>query len=300
MRPSGRSRSPTPPAATSSPAPGRAADRRRPPVLVAALESQSDPNTMNAALAGLRRVDAAPKGPEGPATCPAARPPRRAVARADAQRAGRAVDRRHAPPSPAPTSTTALVHWEAVYTESFPDRPAARPTPRLAENNYTLPQLVSDVVRPAWSQAGLARAGQAVLDAGQLPGLPQVRRRGRRPRPRPDDPLQPLPPRGDPRESIVDRRRRSSPTSTSRMTIATADGQVYNGMPAGGDDQHPRPPALRRHQGDDPQGRHRRAGRVHNLRHARRPLDPLSLQEIADLLALFEAQPKVEAPKPGQ
>ncbi len=81
------------------------------------------------------------------------------------------------------------------------------------------------------------------------------------------------------------------------ITIATTTGQIYNGMPAGGDDQTL---ILLLSDGSkinipkadiDEQAESKISVMPAGL------IDTLSLQEIADILALFEAQPRVEVPK---
>ncbi len=259
------------------------------PVLVAALDSR-DPNTLGAVLNALGKIEAKPEGPEG----------LRNLIR---------MARRLGPPvlpalnglasrwtgMPAPGREVgfdrALKLWEDLYAERYPTGPPLADAGALAEHHYTLPQLVDDVVKSGRWKDGSPERGQAVLKrakcldchkfgdagAGLGPDLTTVSSRFR-----PEEVL----------ESIVEPSKVISDQYKS-VTIATADGQILNGMPAGGD---AKTLVLLLSDGtkvnipkDDIEAQKASDVSVMPAGLA----DTLSVQEMADLLALFEAQPKV-------
>jgi putative membrane-bound dehydrogenase-like protein len=259
------------------------------PLLAAGLESR-DATTRDAALRALGRLEAVPDGPE----------PLRALLR---------MARRVGPPSgrslnalaarwtgttaPAGDFETALAAWERLYAERHPGGPALAEAGE-AKRSYTLAQLDELVVRSGRYRRGRPDRGLAVLTrakcldchklgdqgAGLGPDLTTVSSRFR--------PLDLI-------ESIVAPSKVIS-DQYKPVTIATADGRVLNGMPAGGDAQN-----LLLLLSDGTKVTLPRADIDEQKESALSVmpeglLDGLSPAEIADLVALFEAQPRVAAP----
>jgi len=264
-------------------------------VLADALATR-DPNTVNAVLGALAKIDRAPDGPDG----------LRNLIRA-ARRFGAAVDPVLASlgsrwtGTPAPTGldhAALLAHFEAAYAAKFPNGPALVDDSAEGERNYTLEQLAAEVLRPNVQRRAAPRRGKLVLtkarcldchkfgDEGQGlgPDLTTVSSRFK-----PADIL----------ESIVHPSKVISDQYLS-VTVAMADGRVLNGMPAGGDDANlvlllsdgtkvtlPKADVEEQQKSSVsvmPEGL----------------LNLLTPQEIADMLALFDAQPRVEVPPAGQ
>ena len=261
------------------------------PVLVAALEAR-DPNTTSLVLNALGNVDRAPEGPEGlrnlvrlaQRTGPAILP---SLNRLAAKWTGVAA--------PRGDFAAALARWEAVYAERFPKGPALYEAEPSGQNAYTLAQLAADVLQSGLVKKGSPERGKLVIakakcldchklgDQGQGlgPDLTTVSSRFR-----PHEIL----------ESIVEPSKVIS-DQYQPVSVATADGKVYNGMPVAGD---PATLVLLLSDGTkvtipkadvDAQKPSKTSVMPEGL------LDALSLQEIADLLALFEAQPRVEVPQ---
>ncbi len=266
------------------------------PVFLSALKSSKDTNTLNAAFTGLANLETIPRDAET----------LRLVLRASRQAGPPSLRRLNAlaskitgvkPPKPRTSFDDSLIYWERQYAQTFPNAPALT-APEVAEHHYTLPQLVSDVVRSGLVSKGSPDRGRRVLDrakclnchkmgdqgAGLGPDLTTLSSRFR-----PEEVLESL---IDPSKVISDQYK--------PVTIATSTGQIYNGMPAGGDDNTL---ILLLSDGSkvnipkadiDEQAESKISVMPAGL------IDTLSLQEIADMLALFEAQPKVEAPKDGR
>lgn len=265
------------------------------PLLVAALESR-DPNTTSTVLSGLRKVKAVPQGPEG----------LRNLIRL-ARRTGPSLEdafndlaaRWTGTPRPGTDLgfAEALRLWEKVYAETYPAGPPLAEAATTGQNAYTLPQLMGEVVQAGLVRRGSPERGRLVLarakcldchklgDQGQGlgPDLTTVSSRFR--------PAEIL-------ESIVEPSKVISDQYKSRM-VATVDGKVFNGMPAGGDD---RALVLLLSDGTkatiptadiDEQAESKVSVMPDGM------LNGLTLQEIADMLALFEAQPRVEVPVPA-
>ncbi len=200
------------------------------------------------------------------------------------------------PPKPDNDVSTALSLWEKVYAERFPKGPALIDDTVQAGQQYTRPQLVSEVIGTGLLKQGSPERGRLILQrarcldchkfgdlgAGLGPDLTTVSSRFR-----PDEILESI---LEPSKVISDQYK--------PLTVATRDGQVFNGMPAGGDD---RTLVLLLSDGSkvnipkadiDEQAESKTSVMPAGL------LNGLNLREIADLLALFEAQPRVESPKP--
>ena len=186
-----------------------------------------------------------------------------------------------------------LAHWEKVYAEKFPNGPS------LLENlegqrTYTLAQLDAELIRSGLLKNGSPAHGKLALkkahcldchkfgDEGQGlgPDLTTVNSRFR--------PIEIL-------ESIVDPSKVISDQYKS-IVVSTADGKIYNGMAAGNDAKNlvlllADASKVTIPKADiDEQKESKVSVMPEGL------LAPLNLQEIADLIALFEAAPRVEQP----
>ncbi|HEX8198843.1 MAG TPA: HEAT repeat domain-containing protein, partial [Isosphaeraceae bacterium] len=262
------------------------------PQLIAALES-TDRNTTGAVVAALRRLKAAPEGPEGLRNL--IRLARRiGPSMKDALNDLASRWTGAAPPSPGGDFAAALKSWEQVYARTYPAGPPLAEAAPTREVAYTLPQLVAQVLETGLARRGSAERGRMVIarakcldchklgDTGQGLG-PDLTTVASRFQPR------------DILESIVEPSKVISDQYKPVM-VATADGQVYNGMPAGGDDRQfvlllsDGTKATIAKADVEEQAESKVSVMPEGL------LNGLSLQEIADLLALFEAQPRVEAP----
>jgi putative heme-binding domain-containing protein len=266
------------------------------PILLGALASR-DGNTVNAAVNALKAIDAKPAGPE----------PLRALILMARRVGPRSTGNLNAlaskwtgAPGPARGADfeRTLQHWQDEYLRRFPDGPALAESAGVAEHRYTLDQLVSGVVRSGMIAKASPERGRRVLDrakcldchkfgdqgAGLGPDLTTVSSRFR-----PEEVL----------ESIVEPSKVIS-DQYKPVTVATAEGQVFNGMPAGGDDNtlvlllsdgtKVNIPKADIDATKDSDVSVMPAGLA----------DALSLAEVADLLALFESQPKVEVPADGK
>ncbi|HEU5118887.1 MAG TPA: c-type cytochrome, partial [Isosphaeraceae bacterium] len=255
--------------------------------------SSSDANTRNAALSALAGLDSVPKQADTlrlilKASRQTGPPSQKWLNTLGSKLTG------VQPPKPGTSFDDSLTYWQRQYAQSFPEAPPLS-APEVAEHHYTLPQLVSDVVTSGLVQKGSPAQGRQVLDrakclnchkfgdqgAGLGPDLTTLSSRFP-----PDAVLESI---LEPSKVISDQYK--------PVTIATSTGQVYNGMPAGGDVNTlilllsdgskvniPRADI-------DEQAESRISVMPAGL------IDSLSLQEIADMLALFEAQPRVEVPK---
>jgi putative heme-binding domain-containing protein len=262
------------------------------PLLVAALES-SDRNTTGAVVGALRRLKAAPEGPEGLRNlirlARRVGPPMRDALTDLATRWTGSP-----PPTPGADFAATLGQWEKVYAEMYPTGPPLAEAATTRQDAYTLPQLVAQVVQAGLVKRGSPERGLLVVAKAKCLDCHKLGDRGQGLGPdlttvasrfQPQDIL----------ESIVEPSKVISDQYKSVM-VATVDGQVYNGMPAGGDD---RQLVLLLSDGTkatipkadiDEQAESKVSVMPAGL------LNGLTLQEIADLLALFEAQPRVEAP----
>ncbi|QEH36414.1 hypothetical protein OJF2_49780 [Aquisphaera giovannonii] len=261
------------------------------PILASALASTDD-NTTNLAMNALRKIKEVPEGPEALANLIGL------ARRGGASR--RAIDElasRWTGITPPPASTTteaALAAWEEAYRKKFPAGP--RPGGEAADaKSYDLGHLVSHVLEaPVMQSASPERGRQVILKsrcldchklgdqgAGLGPDLTTVSSRFR-----PSEIL----------ESIVLPSKVVS-DQYKTLAVATEDGKVYNGMPVASDganlvlllsdgakvtipkseieDQKASPKSVM------PEGL----------------LNPLSYQDIADMLALFKSMPAPATPE---
>jgi putative heme-binding domain-containing protein len=190
-----------------------------------------------------------------------------------------------------------LRFWDGAYKQLFPQGPslAEEATPARA---YTLADLKREVLDAGLVTKGSPERGQAIArqakcltchklgaeGAGLGPDLTTVWSRFR-----PEEILEAI---VEPSKVISDQYK--------PITIATTDGQILNGMPAGGDDQtvllllSDGSKVTVRKVDIDEQTESKTSVMPAGL------IDPLSAQEIADLLAVFAAQPKVEVPTPAR
>ena len=259
------------------------------PTLASALESR-DINTTSVVLAALRRLDAKPEGPDAPRAL--IRLARRLGPSTRADLDAIASRWLGVPASPESDWNAALSHWEASYAKAFPDALSTADTAPVA-HAYTLEELVAGALKPERRASASADRGRVVLakarclechkygDQGQGLGPELTTLSSRFP---PADILESI---ALPSKVISDQYKST--------TIATTDGKVYNGMPAGGDAQtlvlllsDGTKASIPRAEIDE-----QRESKVSvmpgNL------LDPFSMQDVADLIALFESAPRVEA-----
>ena len=264
------------------------------PLLIAALDAD-DPDLAAAAARILDRLDARPDGPG----------PLRNLIRASRRGGGSNAEilsklaRKWYGIEPADGASPGdtIARLEASYRERFPSGPPLEAVAEVEDHDYTLAQLMAAVIRPGLVAKGSPERGRAVLTkarcldchklgaegSGLGPDLTTLSSRFR-----PEDIL----------ESIVAPSNVISDQYQS-VTVATNDGQVYNGMPAGGDDA-----TLILLLSDGTQVNIPKAdideqaiSKVSVMPAGL--IDALSPEEIADVLALFEAQPRVETPAPG-
>jgi putative heme-binding domain-containing protein len=263
------------------------------PIFIGALAS-NDPNTANLMTGALLRLKTRPQGPEGMANLirltrrlgPTSRPVLDELA---ARWTG-------SPRPPASSNfATAVSLWEDIYRKCFPTAPAPSGGDARGAQSYELGQLIENVLQGHVRQASSAKRGEQVIakarcldchkfgakGTGLGPDLTTVNSRFR--------PAEIL-------ESIVLPSKVVSDQYRS-ATVATQDGKLYSGMPIVSDgpnlvlllsdgtkmtiskaeieEQKPSTTSVM------PEGL----------------LNPLSYQEIADLLALFDSMPRVEAPE---
>lgn len=263
------------------------------PTLAASLESR-DVNTTGVVLAALRRLDAKPEGPDAPRAL--IRLAKRVGPSSRADLDAIAARWLGVPASADRDWAAALSHWESSYAKAFPDAPPLADAAPAA-HAYTLDELVAGALKPELRASASAERGRAILtkarclechkygDEGQGlgPELTTVSSRFK-----PADILESI---ALPSKVISDQYK--------SITVATTDGKVYNGMPAGGDAKSltlllsdGSKASIPRAEIDE-QKESKVSVMPGNL------LDPFSLRDVADLIALFESAPKVEvAPKP--
>lgn len=257
------------------------------PLLVAALDSR-DLNTTNIVLKALRSLKAAPDGPVGPRNL--IRLARRSgpTMKDDLNTLASAWFGKLETPPPAEFDG-ALAFWSDLYSKRFPNAPSL--SEDSAANNYTFDALLRDVIQSGLYRKGSAERGKRIIEqakcldchkfgdqgSGLGPDLTTVSSRFR-----PHEILESM---LEPSKVISDQYR--------SVTIATTDGKVLNGMPAGGD---AKTLVLLLADGTkmnlpkdtiDEQKESKVSVMPDGL------VNNLTLQEIADLLALFDAQPKV-------
>jgi putative heme-binding domain-containing protein len=261
------------------------------PIFAAALDAR-DENTLRLLLRALQRIGEAPEGPEAPAAlirlarraAPGLQAPIRQVA---GRWLGRPQDEDKA------SFESEIAFWDRAYKAKYPDGPATVDETTTAKAR-DLPDLIRNVLQAEVMKTASPERGAAVLakvrcldchkfgDKGQGlgPDLSTVNSR-----------FQPA----DILESIVLPSKVIS-DQYKPITVAIEDGRVLSGMPIVADgpnlvllisdgskitipkdeieEQKPSPISVM------PEGL----------------LDPLSYQEIADLIALFESVPRVAAP----
>ncbi len=261
------------------------------PILASALDSR-DANTLRLALHAVARVDAVPDGPEAPAALiRLARRGDPALQMAIRQIARRWIGR----PSKGDSASfdTEIAFWDRAYREKFPNGPATTET-AAAPVARDLADLVKNVLQADVMKTASADRGKTVLakircldchkfgDQGQGlgPDLTTVNSR-----------FQPV----DILESIVAPSKVIS-DQYKPIIVATDDGRVVGGMPVVADG-----PTLVLLLSDGskvsiPKDEiaEQKASAVSVMPEGL--LDPLSYQEIADMLALFESVPRVAAP----
>jgi putative heme-binding domain-containing protein len=259
------------------------------PLLVSSLESR-DPNTTSQVVSALERLEAKPSGPD--AVCNLLRL---------ARRTGPAVEKPLATLMcrwmPDPMRSVPAFHefgqhlsfWEGVYRKAYPEGPSLD-DPSGGRNSYTLAQLLTGVLQSPARKNASADRGRLVIarvrcldchklgDQGQALG-PDLTTVSSRFRP------------GEILESIAEPSRVISDQYKS-LSVATTDGKVYNGMPAGQDDKNL---VLLLSDGTKvtiPKAdiEEQKESKVSVMPEGL--IDGLSYQEIADLLALFESQGK--------
>ncbi len=256
------------------------------PALVSALESR-DPNTTSRVLSALEKLEARPRGPD--AACNLLRL---------ARRTGPAIEKSLAILMarwlPDPMRTVPAFHefgqhlafWEGVYARAYPDGPPID-DPSGGRNAYSLPQLLAGVLQSPARKNASADRGEIVIarvrcldchklgDRGQALG-PDLTTVSSRFRP------------GEILESIVEPSK-VIPDQYRSLSVATTDGKLYNGMPAGQDDKNLVLLLSDGTKATIPKAdiQERKESRVSVMPAGL--IDGLSYQEIADLLALFEA-----------
>jgi putative membrane-bound dehydrogenase-like protein len=263
------------------------------PFLVDALGSK-DSNTTSLAVGALRKIKASPSGPEGLANLillarrvgPSSRPLLDELA---ARWTGE--------PRPAATGRFEddLAAWERVYRIKYPGAARRIASETAGGQTYDLPQLVENVLQgPVMKTASPGRGTEVIararcLDchkfgekgAGLGPDLTTVSSRFRP---------------GEILESVVLPSKVVSDQYRS-VTVATEDGKIYNGMPIVTDG-----PNLVLLLSDGTKAtvpksevEEQKASVTSVMPEGL--LDSLSYQEIADMLALFNVQPRVASPE---
>ncbi len=266
------------------------------PMLVSALESR-DSNTTSLILRGLGQLKSVPKGPE--ALGGLIRLARRSGASLTGtlnQLASRWTGVRA--PASSPDFERTLAAWEAVYNRLYPKGPSIARRDIAGDNSYSLPQLVENVLQSKVMKSASSERGRQVIERAKCldchkfgavgqgvgPDLTTVRSRFR--------PIEIL-------ESVVEPSKVISDQYKAAM-IATVDGKVYNGMPVAGDG-----PAVVLLLSDGTKVTIPKS-EIDGKKESNVSVMPeglvnsLSYQEIADLLALFEAAPRVDAGAEGK
>ena len=263
------------------------------PILISALASH-DPNTTNLVTSALRKIKASPQGPEGLASLIR-------LARRSGPSSRHVLDelatRWTGTPGP-PASTSfeqALSAWEDVYRKRFPTAGTLVVTEAPGAHAYDLPQLIDNVLRGEVMKTASATRGALVITkarcldchkfgdkgAGLGPDLTTVNSRFR--------PAEIV-------ESIVLPSKVISDQYKS-VTLATQDGKVYGGMPIVSDGPNL---VLLLSDGTKvtiPKAEIEEQKASTTSVMPEGLLNPLSYQEIADLLALFDSMPRVAAPE---
>jgi putative heme-binding domain-containing protein len=263
------------------------------PIFVQTLKSR-DPNTMRAVAKALLAIKSSPAGAEGLGNlirmARKTGPPSRSLLNDLAARwTGE--------PKPAGSNTFEgdLAAWEEVYHRRFPAAPLSSRAEETGTRSYELPQLVNNVLKGEVARTASAKRGQEVMvrgrcldchkfgdkGAGLGPDLTTLNSR-----------FQPA----DILESIVVPSKVISDQYKS-ITVATQDGKLYNGMPIVADG-----PSLVLLLSDGTKATIPKAEIDEQKASATSVmpeglLNPLSFQEIADLMALFNSMPRVAVPE---
>jgi putative heme-binding domain-containing protein len=265
------------------------------PVLVAALESR-DENTINTVLEALAKIDKAPAGPEG----------LRNLIRLARRRTGKIADRFPAlalkwkPANltrPVPTFEgvdPAIAFWSEVYRSAYNDTPALEDASVRAA--YTLAGLTKDVVENGRFRDGSAERGKQAITKGRCLECHKFGNEGQGLGPD----LTTVSSRFQPAEILESMIVPSKVISDQYKStqVALSDGKILIGMPAGGDDKtlvlllsDSTKVTIQKEQIEE-QGESKISVMPDGL------LDLLTVEEIADMLKLFDVQPRVEV-KPG-
>ncbi len=265
-------------------------------ILVTALDSR-DANTTNLVVRALGRLKSNPSGPLALANLILlARRQGSAMTEALNGLASRWTG------VPAPTDTKDFDHvlatWEGVYRQRFPAGASIAKSEAAEQTSYSLPLLLENVLHANVMKTASSQRGQKVIEQAKClnchkfgakgegvgPDLSTVSSRFR--------PVEIL-------ESIVEPSRVIS-DQYKAVSVATTDGKVYNGMPVVSDANNL---ALLLSDGTkvtipvtEIDGKKESSVSVMPAG----LINGLSYQEIADLLALFDSAPRVEAPATGK
>lgn len=262
---------------------------------VAALDTR-DPNSATAALSALGRIDRKPQGAE---------PLRKLILWARRTGAGslkslNQIGNKWYPGTSVDTRdfSRSIAVWEKLYEAKYPNGPALAGVDRSnSKRSYTLDQLAREVLEGEPKKRASAERGKEVVvkarcldchkfgDKGQGlgPDLTTVSSRFR--------PIEIL-------ESIVAPSKVIS-DQYKPITVATTDGKVYNGMPTGAAGSNL---VLLLSDGTKTTIPKSEIEEQKESKISVMPeglLDSLGLQEIADLLALFDSAPRVAPPNPA-
>jgi putative heme-binding domain-containing protein len=264
------------------------------PILVAALGSDDD-NTTRSVVRALGQIKANPAGPEALSGLIGLS---RRSGPGMAKSLNALASRWTGTPAPdaAKDFAATLATWEEVYKKKFPTAPAlpgasldpAKPTP------HTLATLVEKVLQPEMVKSSSSQRGLAVLDKAKCLTCHKFGTKGEGLGPD----LTTISSRFQPKdilESMVEPSKVIS-DQYKAVTVATTDGKVYTGMPVVLDGPNL---VLLLSDGTKVTLPKDEIDEKHESKVSVMPaglIDTLSFQEIADLLALFNSMPRVEAP----
>jgi putative heme-binding domain-containing protein len=265
-------------------------------ILVVALDSR-DRNTSNLALRALGRLNANPTGPQGLANLIR-------LARREGPAMTGMLNRLAsrwtgvATPKEAKNFDQVLAAWEVVYHQRFPAGPSLAESGGVEPSKYSLAVLVERVLSAGVMRTASSWRGQQVIERAKCldchkfgpkgeglgPDLSTVSSRFR--------PVEILESIVEPSKVISDRYK--------PVSVATSDGKVYNGMPVVNDGPNlvlllsdGTKVTIPKNEIDG-----RRESSVSVMPAGL--INSLSFQEIADMLALFDSAPRVEAPAAGK
>jgi putative heme-binding domain-containing protein len=266
------------------------------PILVSALESR-DTITTGLALRGLDRLNAVPTGPEPLASLIR-------LARLRGPDVTGYLDRLASRWTGLPmhreaqTFAEVLAAWETVYRDRFGDRPPLDERSPAAQRSYSLRQLVDNVLRAGVMKSASSERGGKVIEKAKCLDCHKFGSKGEGVGPdlstlnsrfRPEEIL----------ESIIEPSKVIS-DQYKPVTVATADGKLYSGMPVVSDGANLvllLPDATRvtiPTRDIDAKKESSVSVMPAGL------INSLTYQEIADLLALFESAPRALAPAAGE